>query len=67
MMPTRRQLGLMPIVAAVGLSPGAASAQSPRVLNIGVNRVSTGAEPAFDVGIHPVSYTHLTLPTNREV
>ena len=52
MMPTRRQLGIVPIIAAAALTPGTAAAQAPRVLNIGVNRVSVGAEPAFDGGIH---------------
>jgi peptide/nickel transport system substrate-binding protein len=52
MMPTRRQLGLLPALAAGAFLPGTAAAQTPRVLNIGVNRVSVGAEPAFDVGIH---------------
>ena len=29
--------------------------------------VTMGAMPAFSYSIPPVSYTHLTLPTNREV
>ena len=43
MMPTRRQLGLLPALAAGAFLPGTGAAQTPRVLNIGVNRVSVGA------------------------
>ena len=32
-----------------------------------VSEVETAADYLFQHGIMPVSYTHLTLPTNREV
>jgi peptide/nickel transport system substrate-binding protein len=49
MISTRRDLA---VLAAAALLPARLAAQPSRMLNIGVNRVSTGADPAFDVGIH---------------
>ena len=52
----------------LGRSPGfAVAAIGPLALGIGLN---TGVFSVFEnmmYGLVPVSYTHLTLPTNREV
>ena len=48
--------------------------ESPLIRSLRLAREDGGALPAFGPGAHlkvsvpgPVSYTHLTLPTNREV
>ena len=43
------------------------SAPPPTVEIVNVTVVPEPAAVIFDVNVTPVSYTHLTLPTNREV
>ena len=35
--------------------------------SVGVDEARAMVDACLDVGVTPVSYTHLTLPTNREV
>ena len=49
---------------AVGATTGSVEARGQSTLN---GQISLKGQPVSGSSITPVSYTHLTLPTNREV
>ena len=51
----------------MGKAHSNAWANSPRFFDMGIRPVLKVAVGTEQASVQPVSYTHLTLPTNREV